>query len=339
MRSGSTSLRGPGRKYGTPVSKWSLQLVSRIGVPDNAPSLALACRACIAASTPGECRPCDHSATPGRLPSRTSFEDRKCSPSAQPAAQCGGSTNSRGVVGRSASSTRAPSRFVWAIAPARGAEYHRPSAASRRASHSARGMSPARCASSSSASEASSSPHHDLATAAVRARPRSQRCAQQQSPHDKTRTVRCVQWSVSPRQRRERGHGVRCAHGVLGRGDLLVAPRHAGPEDRKQRQCLSHGSSGTHKAAAVPWPRQQCDTQGSGGSVSRLVAAEGLLRRVEAFALGQPHPPARADPAPVLLVLGHVPDVRHPRRSLRASRRRPLLPAFVRRPAVPPGRR
>ena len=34
----STDLRGPNRKHGTPVSGWSRQLVSRIGVPDHAPS-------------------------------------------------------------------------------------------------------------------------------------------------------------------------------------------------------------------------------------------------------------------------------------------------------------
>ena len=31
------SLRGPGRKYGTPLSGWQKQLVSRIGVSDHAP--------------------------------------------------------------------------------------------------------------------------------------------------------------------------------------------------------------------------------------------------------------------------------------------------------------
>ena len=30
-------LRGPGRKYGTPVSGWSQQLVSRTGVPGHSP--------------------------------------------------------------------------------------------------------------------------------------------------------------------------------------------------------------------------------------------------------------------------------------------------------------
>ena len=34
------TLRGPGRKYGTPISGCSQQLVSRIGVPDYAPSSA-----------------------------------------------------------------------------------------------------------------------------------------------------------------------------------------------------------------------------------------------------------------------------------------------------------
>ena len=32
------SLRGPGRKHGTPVSRWSQQLVSRIVVAGHAPS-------------------------------------------------------------------------------------------------------------------------------------------------------------------------------------------------------------------------------------------------------------------------------------------------------------
>ena len=35
------ALRGPGRKYGTSVSWWSQQLVSRIGVPDHAPQRPL----------------------------------------------------------------------------------------------------------------------------------------------------------------------------------------------------------------------------------------------------------------------------------------------------------
>ena len=35
-----SALRGPGRKHGTPVSRWQQQLVSRIEVPDHAPELS-----------------------------------------------------------------------------------------------------------------------------------------------------------------------------------------------------------------------------------------------------------------------------------------------------------